>query len=696
MDYIAHKADDSRQQSVHEHLLNVSVLAGEFASRFGARDVGELAGVLHDIGKYSQEFQERIRGSGIKVDHSTAGAFEACKLNQLAVAFSVMGHHGGLLDGGGKFDAVDAGTFFARVNKAKQGSLADYGSWKDEVDLPHVDPLKFSSQLDFMFFTRMLYSCLVDADFVDTEAFMQGCMRPLCNGDSIDVLCDRFSAYVSTFKSDTGLDIVRHDILRRCLDSARMEKGLFKLSVPTGGGKTLSSLGFALNHARCHGLDRVIYVVPFTSVIEQNASVFCDVLGGDNVLEHHSNVLYQDERFVRLSENWDVPVVVTTAVQFFESLFSNRVSQCRKLHNIANSVIVFDEVQSLPLSFVRPCVHAMSQLVDNYGSSVLLCTATQPALDEVFREFSPGILARDICSGYDRSVFQRVRFQQVGILSNDDLAKRLKAERQALCVLNSRKSVQDVHDLLDDEGSFALTTLMCPAHRREVLDAVRTRLLQGLSCRVASTSLIEAGVDIDFPVVFKELAGLDSVMQAAGRCNRNCTRPVDDSVVTVFKSESRVPDQLRAFAQVSDVVLSRHDYIVDAVPDYFDELFKLKGKHALDSHGILDMMTHEFMPFKSVSREFKLIGDDTVSVYVPFGHGRELIEQLRSGTRSRELFRELGQYGVSLYRNQAVDFLKSGDIELVDDSVLVLVNESLYSDSVGLSLKPEFAKCYFV
>ena len=696
MDYIAHTANDGRQQSVHDHLMNVSALVGEFASKFGVRDIGALAGLLHDIGKYSKEFQARIRGSGVRVDHATAGAFEACKMNQLVAAFSIMGHHGGLPDGGGKFDDIDAGTFHARINKAKRGLLADYGAWTDDVRLPRAGPSRFAGPLDFMFFTRMLYSCLVDADFIDTEGFMLGHMRDLGNGDGIDALCERFDAYVSRFNGVSRVDKARAGILSKCLDSARMDRGLFKLSVPTGGGKTLSSLGFALNHARCHGLDRVIYVVPFTSVIEQNAGVFRDVLGDGNVLEHHSNVLWQDEEFVRLSENWDVLVVVTTSVQFFESLFSHRASQCRKLHNIANSVIVFDEVQSLPLPFVRPCVHAMAQLVGRYGSSVILCTATQPCLDGIFDEFLPGSVVRDICPGYDRSVFERVRFERAGILTNEELADRLGSEPQALCVMNGRKSVQDLYSMMDDGDAFALTTLMCPAHRRAVLDGIRGRLEQGLDCRVVSTSLIEAGVDIDFPVVFKELAGLDSVMQAAGRCNRDGTRPVDDSVVTVFKSEVRVPSQLRSFAQVSDVVLRRHDRVEDAVSDYFDELFQLKGKHALDSNGILDMMRCEFMPFRSISREFKLIGDETVTVYVPFGRGRDLIERLLAGYASRELFRELGQYGVSLYRNQAIDFLASGDVEAVHGSVLVLVNEGLYSDAIGFVLEPEFAKCYFV
>lgn len=380
----------------------------------------------------------------------------------------------------------------------------------------------------------MLYSCLVDADFLDTEAFMDGRGREH-NETSMEQLWDRLQSYISGWFPPKGeLNRQRCKILEQCIQEGEARApGLFSLTVPTGGGKTVASLAFALAHAKKHNLERVIYVIPYTSIIEQTAEVFREILGAENVLEHHSNVLYDLEEeadphtisLAKATENWDMPVVVTTAVQFFESLYACRSSQCRKLHNIAGSVVIFDEAQMLPIPYLRPCVWAISQLVEHYGVSAVLCTATQPALEPIFREFLPQIPVQELCppDTCQWDVFRRVTFRRAGSLTWDELAAQLNTHSQVLCIVNTRKAAQAVYGRLDGTGCFHLSTLMCPSHRKAQLREIRRRLREGLPCRVVSTSLIEAGVDVDFPIVFREQSGLDSIYRppdgATGRAS---------------------------------------------------------------------------------------------------------------------------------------------------------------------------------
>jgi len=704
--YLAHQSEDKREQTVQEHLYGTAKLCAGFAAAFGAEEQGRLAGLAHDLGKYSDAFQRRLRGSTERVDHSTAGAAECCKLGQACAAFAVAGHHGGLPDGGGQGDHYEEPTFYGRMKKAAMGKLEPYEAWRTEIKLPEVPRPVFSGRSEKMFFTRMLYSCLVDADFLDTEAFMSGAEQERGGGDPIEVLEDKLGSYISGwFPPKTELNQERCAMLRRCLEQGEKQApGLFTLTIPTGGGKTVASLAFALRHARAHGLRRVICVIPYTSIIEQNAQVFRDILGDENVLEHHSGVLYEIEdeagpenaRLARATENWDMPVVVTTAVQFFESLFASRSSRCRRLHNLANSVIIFDEAQMLPVPYLRPCVFAISQLVKRYGVSAVLCTATQPALDGIFREFLPNQSAVELCPQeiFHREVFSRVVFRREGKLSWEALAGLIGAQKQALCIVNSRKSAQRIYSLLDRDGAFHLSTLMYPAHRKAALDQIRARLKAGLPCRVVSTSLIEAGVDVDFPAVFREEAGLDSILQAAGRCNREGKRPAGESVVTIFQSETPPPllfeipvaagrQALNAFSQPDSP---------EAIRRYFRELLDLKGPEALDQKNILAIMEREAMPFRKISERFHLIDSETMTVYIPIEAGKELAQRLQSGERSRKLFRELGQYGVSIYPQHFEALDRAGDLEILEDGTAILANLALYHENMGLSLTADEGK----
>lgn len=704
-EYLAHIAQDGTKQTVLDHLNNTAALCGRFASSFGAEEQGKLAGLAHDLGKYSPAFQRRIRGSPEQADHSTAGAWECAQRGHIFEAFAVAGHHGGLPDGGGQGDTLDQPTFFGRMNRARQRKLEPYDSWRNELTLPQVPlPENLSSQAEGMFFTRMLYSCLVDADFLDTEAFMARGPVSRGGGEPVTVLEQKLLDYISGwFPAKNSLNEQRCGILKRCLEQGEAQRsGLFTLTIPTGGGKTVASLAFALRHAKAQGLERVVYIIPYTSIIEQNAQVFRDILGEENVLEHHSGVLYDIEdhadpkiiRMAKATENWDKPVIVTTAVQFFESLFANRSSKCRTLHNLARSVIIFDEAQLLPIPYLRPCVFAIAQLVKHYGVSAVLCTATQPSLSELFREFLPGVAPVELCPPeLDQTVFHRVTFRRDGMLSCTELAERLNARNQVLCVVNRRKSAQEVYALLERDGSFHLSTLMCPAHRKAVLKEIRQRLDCGLPCRVVSTSLIEAGVDVDFPTVFREEAGLDSILQAAGRCNREGRRPPEESVVTIFQSETPPPVLFRRNVDAGRLALGQYDRpdSEEAVSCYFNMLLTTTGKEGQDKAHILPLMDDPLtlMPFRTVAERFHLIETNTRTVYIPWGDGSSLLDRLRAGERTRALFRALGQYSVNVYSDHFDSLDRSGALELLEDGGGILIDLSLYSEDMGLTMEPE-------
>ena len=712
--YLAHTAEDGRTQTVLQHLTGTAKQCAAFADTFHAPEQGQLAGSAHDVGKYSDAFQRRLLHDGPKVDHATAGAFECLKLGQLFAAFAVAGHHGGLPDGGGRGDGPDAGTFFGRINRAAQGKLDDYSAWKAELTLPRA-PLPDYLQKDKlagMFFTRMLFSCLVDADYTDTGEFMDGQSRGFGGTMSMEHLWERLQTYISDwFPPEGELNAKRCAILEQCIRQGENQKpGLYTLTVPTGGGKTVASLAFALAQAKAQGMERVVYVIPYTSIIEQTADTFREILGPENVLEHHSGVLFDldrdgeltpdAERLVRATETWDMPVLVTTAVQFFESLFSNRPSQCRKLHNLAKSIIIFDEAQILPLSYLRPCVWAISQLVEHYGASAVLCTATQPALGPLFREFASELAMEELCpmAAEAWDAFRRVHFRRAGKLTWEELAGQLQAQEQVLCVVNRRKAAQTVFHKLAGEGNFHLSTLMVPAHRKAVLAEIRQRLLDRKPCRVVSTSLIEAGVDVDFPAVFREEAGLDSILQAAGRCNREGKRLPEDSVVTIFQGEDDPSKLFAAAIGAGRLVLDRFEDIAsrEAVHAYFSTLLDLNGRAAQDKQGILSLMESDFFPFRTVAERFHLIDSLTVTVYVPRGEEAELIARLRGGEHSRDLYRRLGQYGVSVYEDHFKALDRAGVLDRLEDGSFVLNDPSLYSETTGLSMEAEGGKANFV
>ncbi|MGN0628068.1 MAG: CRISPR-associated helicase Cas3' [Oscillospiraceae bacterium] len=709
MEFLAHIAQDGRIQTLKEHLDQTGSLSGKFAADFGAGDYGRLVGFSHDIGKSSAEFQRRLHG-GPKVDHATAGAIECAKIDELLAAFCVAGHHGGLSDFGNPENGYpDDGTFVGRLKKGIKGGIPGY-KWESPLPAPGSIP-EFEDEFSLSLWIRMLYSCLVDADFLDTEEFMAGSSVRRWSYDPLPVLLEKLERYIAPwFPPENELNRRRCEILNNCLEAGAAPKGIYTLTVPTGGGKTVASLAFALRHAVENGMGRVIYVVPYTSIIEQNAEVFRKILGDENVLEHHSGVVFDSEDEVNsprslkrlAAENWDCPVIVTTAVQFFESLYSNKPSKCRKLHSIANSVIIFDEVQMLPHAHLKPCVGAIANLAAHFGATAVLCTATQPELDGLIHSFCPDINIKEICPNtaelYEH--FRRVTFRSGGKMSNEKLAEEFAQQNQVLCIVNSRKAAHEIYSLLPKEGSFHLSTLMYPAHRHEVLKAVRKRLSEGLACRVVSTSLIEAGVDVDFPAVYRELAGLDSILQAAGRCNREGKRSAGESIVTFFEREAPPPRLFGPGIGAAKEALGKYKDpgSPEAMSAYFASYRELAGSSdkSMTVEHLKNGISGCRLPFETVAGNFHFIDNQTKSVYIPLEGGKELCEKLLSGTAGRDTYRKAGQYCVNIFDGHYQALFSAGDLELLDDESAVLTNSSLYSREMGLSLEADSGRENFI
>lgn len=749
----AHSAEDElgnllpyeRWQTLQSHSVNVGEMAAEFARVFGAQEIACQTGQLHDVGKYSEPFNHRLHG-GPSVDHATAGAKIAveCWGNVIGklMAFCIAGHHAGLANGSGKGN--NRHTLKDRLALQFGADISALDNlWQQEIKLPQnlsAPPLKADAHHPFFsyaFFTRMLYSCLVDADYLDTEAFylkLENKAAERGGYPDLNALQHNFNQFINAFrrriaqapaqteaeKRNATLNRLRSEILDYAVEQAAQSQGLFTLTVPTGGGKTFTSMAFALEHAKRHGMQRVVYVIPFTSIIEQNAAEFRKAfgeLGEQAVLEHHST--FDDDKLqneatkdkLRLaSENWDAPIIVTTAVQFFESLFADRSSRCRKLHNIAGSVIILDEAQMLPLNLLLPIMQAIKELAQNYRCSIVMCTATQPAVQaengfyrgfENVREIAPKPTAL-----FDK--LRRTTVQHIGTQTDADLLAKLGEHPQMLVIVNNRRHARSLYDQAKHlDGTFHLTTLMCAKHRSQKLDEIRGRLKNGEPCRVIATSLIEAGVDVDFPLVMRAEAGLDSVAQAAGRCNREGKRPSENSFVWIFAPEDqwKTPPELAAQAAVmrltadefSDDLLS-----TQAVAAYFAELYQLKGSE-LDNKKILKMhndtgQSLDF-PFQTIADKFRMIESHMQPLIIPFDNeAKNLISSLHHADHIGGLLRKLQPYTVQIPEKALAALYKAGRIEPINEKnfgkqFYTLIGLDLYDDVAGLSWEDtEFLK----
>lgn len=718
-----------------DHLTRVAERAARFARPLEVADLARAAALLHDAGKLRRAFQSYIQDQGPRTDHSSYGAHLAWErygeVYGGIVAYAVAGHHAGLPDGG-----EGDGCLKRRIRAGRE--VRDAGPWPDTLlPLPEavsVPPAVLQNVVQrpgtrgfsVSMLVRMLFSVLVDADFTATESFCDPDRSAARARDmpSLEALRGRLDAHLADLTASAAAEAdgrgaevqaQRAAILGHCRAAAGQAPGVFSLTVPTGGGKTLSSLAFALDHARRHGLRRVIYVIPYTSIIEQTADVFRGALGDlkQAVLEHHSAAPPSrgeepigPDRLRLAEENWDAPIVVTTSVQFFESLFAARPAACRKLHNLAQSVIILDEAQALPYQHLEPCIAALRELSEGYGASVVLCTATQPDFRQgrIFRagfgevqEIVPDPVGL-------QEVFRRVRVEDAGALDDDALIDRLRAESQVLCIVDARRYAADVYAALGDEDAFHLSATMCPAHRRQVLKAVRERLHKGAPCRLVATQVVEAGVDVDFPVVYRAAAGIDSLTQAAGRCNRNGKLPDGGRFVIFTPRMASSLHDLKLRRDLARPILERTDdpLGLEAVGAFFRDVFAVRAD-TMDTCGILRGMEEGAgdmtFPFRSIAETFHMIEQAAHPVIVPW-KGRDvnamaLVEKLRGRDAlgilpDRALTRALQQVSVSVFSKDFDRLQAIGALSFAgpDGRFAVLERTELYDEAIGLLSPP--------
>lgn len=711
---------------LHDHLAGTAKLAKEFASEFGAGDWAFLAGCWHDLGKYSEEFQQYIH-SAIKaekseahietplkgrVNHSSAGsllAHDKFKIEGRVLAYLIAGHHAGLPDW--HIGEVGASALSVRLADRKPINAIDFDRVPFDLLQREIPPfIPLGGRTGFHLWVRMLYSALVDADFLNTEAFMDA-SRGTLRGRfaSLAALLEPFELFMTKLKNGsprTYVNDIRDSVLSSCKNKASEKPGLFILEVPTGGGKTLSSMAFALNHAAIHNKRRIIYVIPFLSIIEQTADEFRKIFD-ENVIEHHSNLDTDEETSQsRLAaENWDAPIVVTTSVQFLESLFASRSSRCRKLHNIVNSVVILDEVQLLPPPFLQPILDILNLLMNHYGVTIVLSTATQPALTSK-KWFEgrlrglvdcDGSLGRKIVENPD-DLFERLK--RVAYILPDptsaprewpDMAAELIQHEKVLCIVNTRKGCRDLFRLMP-KGTIHLSALMCGEHRSRTIRAIKERLQNQLPTRVVSTQLVEAGVDFDFPVVYRAMTGLDSIAQAAGRCNRE-GRLDRGSVVVFYPPQPSPPGLLRKAEDAARSVLSnfRGDFIQrDVFSKYFEQLY---GNVDLDKKNIAEFTNcgdELEVQFKSAAGLFRIIDEaESMPLFVRYADGYSLIEQFKKAGPEPWILRKLQRYTVSLPKFAFYELLALGQIIEIYPGFYAQEFDAFYDNETGVKLPDE-------
>jgi len=689
--YYAHSLEGrapDEWQPLCTHSENVAAMAERFASDFSSGDWAWNAGLLHDLGKAAIEFQAYLaRQNGLddaeydgvgrgRVNHSSAGAaFAVQKFGEfvgLTLAFLAAGHHAGLPD----WFETDTGNAALRI-RLKEGelNLHPIRTKAEEVGKKLrglTKPPGFVKPDNFHLWVRMLFSAIVDADYLDTEAFMQPEQAEKRKGFStLMELKNAFDQHMETFKADTPINEIRSQILAECRMAAAKPPGLFSLTVPTGGGKTLSAMAFALDHAHTHDKNRIIYVIPYTSIVEQTAETLAGIFGSANVVEHHSNIEPEKEtqRSRVASENWDAPIVVTTNVQLFESMFGAKSRRTRKLHHIVNSVIILDEAQLIPPQWLDPCVDIMNQLTRNYGVTMVLATATQPALEHLDQP-------REII-GNPLNLYEQLIRTQVNMPSDlnrpctwVDLATELRTYDQVLCVVNTRRDCYELFKLMP-EGAIHLSALMCGQHRSEVIQEIKKSLNDNLPVCVISTQLVEAGVDIDFPVVYRALAGLDSIIQAGGRCNREGKLNKEGKLgqVNVFVPPKPAPRGLLLKGENTTRELYASPDLDPNCPEVVTSYFRCfysrvnnTGANWLNNRLVKDV---PYVHFRTAAHEFRFIDDQAQQpVFVQFGESGRWLEELRRIGPTRENMRRLQRYVVNLSKS---DFLKAKANGLVEE-----------------------------
>lgn len=687
MNIIAHKSKDGREQSLQEHGQNVAKMAASFAAPFGGEKFAERIGVSHDAGKNTVGFQQYIQApdKNAKSPHAIIAAALNCQANDVLSAVITEGHHSGL------HNVLDTITNVRAAFAERSQDIATAREHFSTDAINQIEIIPEFARKNKVFgqyaFTKMEFSCLTDADYQDTERFMRGYSPRSYNYDSFSGIYDMFRKHIQPWidkdnkmvgennqqlTKNEEINHMRTQMMLQCLNAgSNSRKGDIRtLSIPTGGSKTLSSFAYAIAAAKKDtSIKRIIVVIPFNTITTQTASVLRGIVGEKNILENHFGFDFEDSKQGKLlqyaSENWDIPIVVTTNVQFFESFFSNKPSKSRKLHNIADSVIIFDEVQQLPVKYLKPCIKCIESLAANFGARIVLSTATQPALEPYFETIKP----REIIDDSESYVkpFRRCSIENIGTVTAKNLTERIQKHKQCLCVVNEKEEAKAIYTAIENgrcKNLYCLTTDITPYDREKLLRQIRQNLKDDEPCIVISTSLIESGVDVDFPYGYRELYGLDSILQTAGRVNRNGLRDCGSSTLFVFdgpqeeyralrNGTSRGCNESDNKKSITRGILQKYDAdSLKAIHEYFSRLYGYKGD-GLDKFDIVKMASSKLIPFQDISQKFKIIDEDTVTVIISqTAEASELVGKIRNQTATKDDIRKVGKYAVSVRRSR--------------------------------------------
>lgn len=705
MKIYAHVDNKGRKQTLEAHLEGTAQLAASFAVD-ELKSAAFYLGRIHDIGKCRPDFQRRLNNEKIRCEHACCGAIEIMKNGGLAsylLAYCAAGHHSGLQNGGAKNDSPDDGTLHAALNKDASDYLPEGERFRRSMpDMKPLINMISDGTRDIpeciersAFFTRYLFSCLTDADFIDTERFCSPDTDRNIKGDFAKAL-EKVDGELAKFKCDTAVRTARKSLQEQAF-SACQYGGIHIMNMPTGSGKTLCSIRLALQKAVSEGKKRIIYVIPYTSIIEQTADVFTKIFGDVlPVVQHHSNYCpdedessdITEDKLKKVCENWDAPLIVTTNVQFFQSFYHRKSSRLRKLHNIADSVIVFDEVHMMPVPFLQPCVRAVGYAVKYLGSEAFFLSATMPDFAELFHKYAKGCdydeLIRDKT---DFKMFRNSQIRYLGEITWDKLAQMSEENESTLIIVNSRKSAGKLYEMCrgTDRKIYCLSTYLTANDRSALIAEIRELLKEHKPVTVISTSLIEAGVDLDFKAVYREIAGLDSILQSAGRCNREGTR--SDCFTNVFISEDGMPSRgdIAIRANISKQLLENGNDVTEpaVITEYYNRLFERMKDQIAENTISAGVQSMDAIPFKDYSERFdKMIDGDTIGIVIPCEENKELLESLDSGDRS--VLRKLRRYTATVHYNEFRDLLERGVISDSGTCVYRLTVPELYTRDRGL------------
>ncbi|MGN1133981.1 MAG: CRISPR-associated helicase Cas3' [Oscillospiraceae bacterium] len=719
MEYYAHKYIDEsgneNKQTVKEHLDGTKDLAASFAKESFA-DVAGFAGEFHDIGKYAKTFQKRLDGSSERFEHSICGAIEIKKqegdrdeIGKL-LQYCIAGHHSGLPDGGSKIAPIGP-TLYGRLHNEKNYvESRDYSCYSSEVELK-VPEGKFireelynsESREDYIekyaFFTRYVFSCLTDADYIDTERFCSPeKIRGGIKGDFKSAL-EKVNEKLSSFTAETQVQKARGRLQAQAYGNMLNNGRISILNMPTGSGKTLCSIKIALEkllNSPDKNIKRIIYVIPYTSIIEQTANEFTDIFGDCvQILQHHSNYAFDSnsentttvEKLKNACENWDAPLIVTTSVQFFQSLYHYKGSGLRKLHNMADSIIIFDEIHLIPIKYLQPCLRGIGYITKYLNSEAIFLSATMPNYSELFAKYLPDVSVNNLITDRtDFSAFKKCSYTNLGKTDYENVIMNAEEFLNSLIIVNKKSTAQKVYEMVNSK-KFHLSAYMTPDHRSAIIEKIKESLSKSEKVTVVSTSLIEAGVDLDFKAVFREVTGLDSILQSGGRCNRE-GRDANGNVF-IFETDDSVYEGIDSRVNITESLLGEYEDISsnECIEEYYNRVFKFSEK-SIDENSIAKFKgTSGFqsIPFRSYAEQFEYISDDTIGIVITKNSERakELWENFRNGNKG--LRRKLQRYTVAIRENEFANALKLGAINDYGTGVYCLTAEEYYDMQVGLN-----------